>query len=487
MQRGDGTQALATSDIRLPYQTVLAEKPHSALRILTFGGSATAGLGYGPNVTFTRHLERLLERAHPDRTVEVVNLGVVALASKQVRVLVEDAIRHHQPDAVVVYSGNNEFLEVHAEKFAASQSTLVSRALAWLNDTNAYRLASRAVHGPPQKPSLAEQDFSRDDLRVSQHAIIKHIEMTPDEILTVIDRYEENVDAIAQIAKESGTPLMLMTVAANWRYRGREDLPADWLDGLLGEPGPQSPDRYREALAKLERDIETGDPMARWEALYRRAAGEEALGDLESASESYRLAMNEDPHLRRALDAMAERVRRIGERHDVPVFDTIPFLVSVSSDGIIGFDLFYDYVHFTPWGALWMGARLFDELEAAGYVPNSEPGLAGRYVEERLARLETLEVDALDRGEWMGIGFDRSAISDRDLWKYERMVASLDQRIVDDPADVRALIYRGNARAVTLRGSDGAEQDYRAALQLSPENSAIVDNLSWLENERPRP
>ncbi len=69
----------SAGDVRLPYQTIRQDKPENALRIFTFGGSATAGLGYSPNVTFARHLERLLEMAQPDRVVEVVNLGIVAL------------------------------------------------------------------------------------------------------------------------------------------------------------------------------------------------------------------------------------------------------------------------------------------------------------------------------------------------------------------------------------------------------------------------
>ena len=50
----DGTPVFATGDVRLPYQTIRQDKPENALRIFTFGGSATAGLGYSPNVTFAR-------------------------------------------------------------------------------------------------------------------------------------------------------------------------------------------------------------------------------------------------------------------------------------------------------------------------------------------------------------------------------------------------------------------------------------------------
>jgi tetratricopeptide (TPR) repeat protein len=225
--------------------------------------------------------------------------------------------------------------------------------------------------------------------------------------------------------------------------------------------------------------------MERWEALYRRAVAHEMLGNPGAARADYRRAMNEDPHLRRALDAMGDRVKQVGKRHGVPVFDTIAYLERVSVGGIVGFDTFYDYVHFTPKGALQVGTQLFRELQQAGLLPAGEPLIADRYYADRLAQLRLLESDPLERGEWMGFGFDVALIADRDLWKYERMVGELDERIAADPGDVRARVYRGNARAFELGGAREAEQDYLAALEIVPGEPAILRNLAELRAERP--
>ena len=185
-QRPDGTDILRTTDSRLPYQSILAEKPADGLRIFTFGGSATAGLGFSPNVTFARHLERMLETAYPERTVEVVNLGIVALAARQVRVLVEDACRNFEPDAVLVYSGNNEFLEMHAEKYAAANAGMLARLGDHLLKTNLYRLLDRILRGPPDTPSLGNQNMSIADLQMTEDELIRDIEVTPEEIEAVL-------------------------------------------------------------------------------------------------------------------------------------------------------------------------------------------------------------------------------------------------------------------------------------------------------------
>src|SRR5262245_17223274 len=112
----DGTEVLRPIDPRLGHQQVLREKPRGGLRVVAFGGSATAGLGFSPNGTWSRELERILRAAYPERRIEVLNLGIVGLASRQVKRLVAEAARELAPDLLVVYCGNNEFLELHAEK-----------------------------------------------------------------------------------------------------------------------------------------------------------------------------------------------------------------------------------------------------------------------------------------------------------------------------------------------------------------------------------
>ena len=146
-ERADGTPVLRPADPRLRYQSVLRDKPEGALRVVTFGGSATAGLGFSPNVTFSRELERALRAAYPGRHIEVLNLGIVALASKQVKLLVDEVARLHDADAMVVYSGNNEFLEVHAQKYAEATSTPLSRVGTALMDLNLYRFVNEMIRG----------------------------------------------------------------------------------------------------------------------------------------------------------------------------------------------------------------------------------------------------------------------------------------------------------------------------------------------------
>lgn len=474
-----GTEVLRPVDPRLPYQTILRHKTDDTIRLVTLGGSATAGLGYSPNVTFARYLERMARAALPSKNVEVLNLGIVALATKQEKLLVAEVCRSYQPDLVIVYAGNNEFLEIHAEKYAEAHADLVGRLRDRLMGTNLYRLVNHAVRGRPKQPSLAEQNLSRDQLRLTQNQIIRDIKMNESEIGEIVDQYERNIAEMVAAAKETDTSILLLTVASNWKWRGREDLPPAWMDELVESDGLPESEKYRKVREELTRRIQHAPPAERHEWLFRRALANEALEDFSAARDDYRAAFNADPHLRRALDVMAERVRRVGASESVAVLDVIEELARSARHGIVGFDEFYDYVHFTPKGALQVAAALYEQLVRMGILEPEVEFDSRAFVAQELTELGRRSEDWLAVDRWIGFSFDPALIHDRDLWKFDLMVKSLDERIERDPEDFSALVYRGNAAAFEIGGADLAERSYRTALALrdDPEVRANLDRL----------
>ena len=104
-------------------------------------------------------------------------------------------------------------------------------------------------------------------------------------------------------------------------------------------------------------------------------------------------------------------------------------------------------------------------------------------LEPRLAEVEAPGVDSLAVEDWMGFAFDPSMIHDRDLWKYDKVLRELDARVAAHPEDVAARVYRGNGHYLRLGGGVEAARDYRAALEVDPENPSIRSNLNRLEAE----
>ena len=482
-ERADGTPVLRPADPRLRYQSVLRDKAEGALRIVTFGGSATAGLGFSPNVTFSRELERALRAAYPGRHIEVLNLGIVALASKQVKLLVDEVARLHDADAMVVYSGNNEFLEVHAEKYAEATSTPLSRVGTALMDLNLYRFVNEMIRGRQRGAALEEQEFSNEELQLTQDAIIEEVSMDEAEIEAVLASYEANIEEMVAAAEEKGTPIVLMSVASNWAWRGRSDLPENWLDELLGGSPAGGRESLEGALEVLGEHIVGSSAEERHEWLFKRAWVHEEMGDLDAARDDYRAAMNADPHLRRALDAANERVRVVAERRRVPFVDSVEALSARVPGGVVGFGEFYDYVHLTPRGNVLLAVSVFDTLEAMAVIGPFEAFDSRAHGARRLAEVEAPGVDSLAVEDWMGFAFDPSMIHDRDLWKYDKVLRELDARVAAHPEDVAARVYRGNGHYFRLGGGVEAARDYRAALEVDPENPLIRSNLNRLEAE----
>jgi lysophospholipase L1-like esterase len=483
--KADGTPIYHTTDPRLGYQSILRSKPENGLRIFTFGGSATAGLGFSRNATFSHHLERMLRVAYPERVVEVVNLGIVAFASRQVRLLVEHVAETFSPDLLIVYSGNNEFLEIHAEKYAEANRTLLSAALEFLGDTNLYRFVTRIARRGQEVRSIASQTFTNDDLRLSQNQIIRDIELTPREIEEILEGYESNLEAMVVAAQRAQTPIMLLTVAGNWEWRGREDLPADWVDELVGEKESADADRHARAVEVLGARLAEAGPSDRYEIFFKRALARQKLGDFRGARDDFRASMNADPHLRRALDAANDRVRAVAERNGTSFLDVVGSLAAAHEHGIVGFDDLYDYVHFTPDGTVRVAGAIFREIQRDTRLPSAGSFDSAAYEREWFRTFASLSEDFLSVDDWIGIGFDPARIADRDLWKFDHMLAALDERIAAEPGNPRALAYRANAAAQRIDGVEDALRDYRAALEIR-DDEVIRRNLEKLERERAR-
>jgi hypothetical protein len=140
-------------------------------------------------------------------------------------------------------------------------------------------------------------------------------------------------------------------------------------------------------------------------------------------------------------------------------------------------------VHFTPRGNVLMAAALYVAMRGMGVAPEAPGFDLDAFVGARLAELARLPADPFAVDEWLGFGFDASGIHDRDLWKYDRLLRALDERIATDPRDLAALVYRGNARYFQRDGGAAAARDWRAAQELAPDDPAIRANLARLAAE----
>ncbi|HRV81477.1 MAG TPA: hypothetical protein P5218_08585, partial [Planctomycetota bacterium] len=460
----DGEAMLGTIDPRHPVQWVRAQKAPDSLRVVCFGGSAAAGLGFSPNVTFAHHLEILLRAAYPARPIEVVNLGTVAIASKQVLELVRDTVQHADPDLVVIYSGNNEFLEPQAVRYAELHRGVADSLRGWLRRSALIRGLERWRLGPPTPQDLP--DRSGGQRGMTQSEVIEDVELSPEEIAEQVEAYAANLLLAVRACEQAKVPVLVATVAANANWSGKEARIHDWN---------ASDDRAQlEARAQAIQDrlqSGQGNVKERWQRWLELGDLSVALEESEQAGEAYRHALDIDPHQRRATFPQARALQNALKESQAVVFDTNQFLLARSERGWIGFDVFYDYVHFTPYGAALVAEGMFDQLRTAGLLEAAQPieilGYASGYRDRVAAQVLTPgKPDFLERGDFLGIGFDPTRIRSRDLWKYEQMAEELERHMASDPQDAVAWIYRGNRRWFQQGQGEGALADWAHALEL---------------------
>ncbi len=477
--RSDGTEVFQTNDPRLWPDSIAQKKPAGEFRVFVLGGSAAAGLGYSPNVTFCTYLERMLEQSLVERTPQLVNLGITALSSAQVRLIAEDVVDRFEPDLLVIYSGNNEFLEIHAEKYAWAHSSVVSKLRLLLSDLHLFHLLNR-----PKTPEV----LGPSGLHLTQREILLDISLDDQEVAETIDGYEQNLRELTRYAVRHNVSVLLLSVGSNWKWRGRDDLPDDWLDEFV-PPKEQGEHRWEKAVSELDRLLQDGDIKNRHELYFRRAVAYEELGRFELARADYISALNTDPHLRRTLDEMNRRVLQIAEEQGVYFLDVVDLLSRQAENRIVGFEEFYDYVHFTPRGALLTAAGIHETLRDADLVSIHDKFSVAEFVLEKTQALQKREMDSLSVDEWIGFCKDRDMLSDRDLWKYDKMLESLNESLnetLTENQDFESMVFRGNFHFFqnSDRSIEQAQQDYRNALKIRPGHPLVTSNLEKVEKTR---
>ncbi len=482
-ERADGLEVLRTTDPRHPYQWVPAKKEPGSLRVLCFGGSATVGLGHSPNVTFARHLQVLLEKAYPERTVEVINLGVVAISSKQVRELVDDALDNADPDLLVVYSGNNEFLEVHAQRYGELHDGLKGKMQRGLRSLALVRALENLSQGAPTFQDLPDRRPGQTNSKALTEArIIEDVHLDSSDLDATVQSYADNMKAMQAAAVAAEVPALFCTVAVNWNWSGKSEPSYDW------DPGdtPKSLNKRLSTLRELGGDASAASWQQQMEAVQLAIA----LGDTALAGELMRAALEMDPHRRRATLRQGQALKSALQGGPVAVFDSTEYFLKQKSEPWVGFAEFYDYVHFTPHGAALMAEGIYGHLCREGLLPEASPslgeGYATRYskmVEEQVA-IDSAP-DFFARDWFLGIGHDRERLTSKDLWKYEDMAEELDTLLEADPNNMSALIYRGNRRSFQQGKTQAALEDWRKAEQLGGSKEWLRSAIEELEMRKP--
>jgi tetratricopeptide (TPR) repeat protein len=332
-------------------------KPQGTLRVFVQGESSAAGFPYGRWASPAALLQERLQRSYPGRRIEVINTAMAAVTS-YVLLDFADEIIAEQPDAVVIYTGHNEYLGVGGvgSSYVSAQSPTLARAVAALRHLHLYRALEKLVSSAGAAPP---PDSNADGTLMSRVARERSIPFGSPLYQQGIDQFRGNLDRLLGKYRAAGVPVYIGTLASNERDQA---------------PFVSSAAAGDDAAAKH----------------FERARALDVAGRYPEARAEYLAAKDRDELRFRAPEAFNELIRESAQANGAQLVDVQAAFVSVARDGIIGSDLMLEHVHPNVEGYFRLATAFFPAL-------SSHIGVPDVVIDDALARREipVTEVDRL--------------------------------------------------------------------------------------------
>ena len=262
-----------------------------------------------------------------------------------------DEIIEYDPDLVLIYSGNNEFLE-----------NLVYRPM-HLGTPWSHSALLRILHASWQAlttkpPNVVDaKNFGRADQVATRLSWAfnkaSRARQDPEQFQALLDHYRYNLESMVAECNRRGVDVMLMTVPVNLKdwipnvsaHRAdltQEDL-AEWQVAFREGVVALEEGNHQQAIEALTRATELDDQHAESRFYLGKALHRE--GQYSRAKVEFIKALEQDAYPFRAIPQFDAVLRSVGETHDAPVVDIVAILEQGTEDNIIGMDALIDYVH----------------------------------------------------------------------------------------------------------------------------------------------
>lgn len=317
-----------------------ANKAPGVFRIFVLGESTTIGYPYMNNGSFHRWLQYRLLQTYPDRDFEVINLSLTAVNSYTVLDFGK-AVLDYEPDAVLVYTGHNEYYG--AMGVAATKGIGHNRTLArWLMNLRSWRLTQLIATVADKIIGLisGENVDLRENL-MKRMAADQQIAFGSAAYNAGIDQFRANMDELAAAASTRGIPLLISNLVSN-----EKDL----------KPFVSIPDgRRKSADTHYQSGIR----------LFNQA-------DYPSAKKEFVTAKELDALRFRAPEALNTIIKDITHAHKgVTLVDTHDLFEKHAAAGILGKETLLEHVHPNLQGYALLSEAFYQTLRQTGLLPAS--------------------------------------------------------------------------------------------------------------------
>ncbi|SEJ02518.1 GDSL-like Lipase/Acylhydrolase family protein [Dyadobacter sp. SG02] len=318
----------------------MARKAPNTFRIFVLGESTTIGYPYMNNGSFHRWLQYRLAQTYPERDFEIINLALTAVNSYTVLDFGK-AMLDYEPDAVLVYTGHNEYygaMGVAATKGIGHSRTL-ARLLMNLRGLRLTQLIASVTDKFSEMLSGEKVDL-RENL-MKRMAADQQIAFGSDDYRAGLDQFRVNMDELAALTSAKGIPLFMSNLVSNEKD----------LKPFISIPDKQgnSADMHYQSGIKL----------------YQEA-------DYAGAKKELVLAKELDALRFRAPEALNTIIKDVAHAHKgVTLVDARDLFEKHSTGRILGKETLLEHVHPNLQGYALLSEAFYQSLRKAGLLPAS--------------------------------------------------------------------------------------------------------------------
>ncbi|MFZ5798591.1 MAG: tetratricopeptide repeat protein [Thermodesulfobacteriota bacterium] len=428
-------------------QHFLRDKPDRLTRIFVVGGSAAYGWPYTDEYCFSGYLRRALDRAAPGR-FEIVNAAGMSFGSHRVLDILRDVVEL-EPDLVIVFSGNNEYIERNIlPESSSGEGARAQRLAPVLRQLEIYRAVRLALFRayPSAFQSGTKQDITdiRANPEVERGALGRSTEVDRE----VLRNFQNNMAAMRNLLATSGIRAIFCTVPVDvggWipqvgdpQFKNQAQA-SRWVElHRLKDEAFRRQDLEQELAYLREMLAITPDDPG---VLFNYGKTLWNLGRYQESWQALNRAKDLDVSPRRALSSFNEFIRFVASGNSIYLADLERAVEGRFLEGIAE-NLFLDYCHFTESGNKFIAETLLSSLRQA-----LNRGLPGSSDLKKM-----IEADSSFKG----------------------MPPLLQGQVVY----ARALTLQNNGRMAE------AEDMYRQLLEISPDFSSALSNLGNIYSDR---
>ncbi len=486
-----------------------ADKAEDTFRVAVFGGSAAHGYGVLEPGSFPHRLEQQLQRAVLEVEVQVINLGTIAWSSQQLLWASRQLWDVGEWDLIVVYSGHNELLELSSWKtyMEPGEHRRYTRVLLLNQRLEGLRLyrALRFVLGkdePPPLPSTHRDEepppptdpnaiVGGEEERMADLAPgIDPVAITPAMRLDGMNpipreerarigplerkyaarTYTHNVGKLIGLAREHGTPVILMNPAPNDSH-DPAFFPYAGEDGEAFETAITHAEQVRggeeaEAAGKAALQLHPTDPRAHYVMGHNLLS----IGRNKDALHHFVEARRWAEYPNRVVPEVSRAIRDFEGRPGVlAVIDVEAMFREKHPDGFIGYDLVYDHCHPSAPANHMVAAEVADVVISSGLLHAPEEPPLDAWAQRGWQELRTRREPDPRLWEWTGLRFEGDGMQYiADFYgDWRAIVADHEEAVASPEATATDWLWVGNARFYDY-DVGGALEAWHTAAALEP-------------------